>query len=72
MDSVIFGIIDCMKREIPLPNSDADSTLEPTSALRGLSGGHARCIDWDEVCILDPTMSRKILTAYEDGNYADV
>lgn len=72
-DSVIAALIDCMKRGIPKPDSTAAITMEPPSALRGIAAGkHARCIDWDEVCILDPAMSRKILMAFQTGDYGDV
>ena len=57
-DSVIAAMIDCLKRGIPKPDSHAASTMEPPSGLRGLPAGkHARCIDLDEVCILDSAYS---------------
>jgi hypothetical protein len=72
-DSVIAALIDCMKRGIPEPDSTAAITMEPPSALRGIdTGKHDRCIDLDEVCILDPAMSRKILSAFQTGDYGDV
>jgi hypothetical protein len=72
-DSVIAAMIDCLKRGIPKPDSHAASTMEPPSGLRGLvAGKHARCIDLDEVCILDSAMSRKILMAFRTGDYGDV
>jgi hypothetical protein len=72
-DSVIAALIDCIKRGIPKPDSTAAITMEPPSALRGIAAGkHASCIDWDEVCILDPAMSRKILMAFQTGDYGDV
>jgi hypothetical protein len=62
-----------MKRGIPKPDSTAAITMEPPSALRGIvAGKDARCIDLDEVCILDPVMSRKILTAFQTGDYGDI
>jgi hypothetical protein len=70
---VIAALIDCMKRGIPEPDSTAAITMEPPSALRGIvTGKHDRCIDLDEVCILDPAMSRKILSAFQTGDYGDV
>ena len=72
-DSVIAALIDCMKRGIPKPDSAAAMTMEPPSALRGSAAGkHARCINLDEVCILDPAMSRKILMAFRTRDYGDV
>jgi hypothetical protein len=70
-DSVIAAMIDCFKRGIPQPVSDVASTLEPPSRLRIL-GKRARCIDLDEVCILDSAMSRTILMAFRTGDYGDV
>ena len=70
---MIAALIDCMKRGIPEPDSTAAITMEPPSALRGIdTGKHDRCIDLDEVCILDPAMSRKILSAFQTGDYGDV
>jgi hypothetical protein len=67
------NLIDCMKRGIPMPDSAAARTMEPPSALRGSAAGkHARCINLDEVCILDPAMSRKILMAFRTRDYGDV
>jgi hypothetical protein len=72
-DSVIVALIDCMKRGMPMPDSAAARTMEPPSALRSSAAGkHARCIDFDEVCILDPVMSRKILMAFRTRDYGDV
>jgi hypothetical protein len=66
-------MIDCLKRGIPKPDSVAATTMEPPSGLCGLAvGKHASCIDLDEVCILDSTMSRKILMAFQTGEYTDV
>jgi len=71
-DSVIAALIDCMKRGIPMPSSKAAWTMEPPSALRSSAAGkHARCIDFDEVYILDPVMSRKILLAFRTRDYED-
>ena len=70
---MIAALIDCMKRGIPMPDSAAARTMEPPSALRGSAAGkHARCINLDEVCILDPAMSRKILMAFRTRDYGDV
>ena len=72
-DSVIAALIDCMKRGIPKPDSAAAMTMEPPSALRGSAAGkHARSINLDEVCIVDPAMSRKILMAFRTRDYGDV
>jgi hypothetical protein len=72
-DSVIADMIDCLKRGIPKPDSVAATTMEPPSGLRSLAAGkHARCIDLEEVCILDSAMSRKILTAFQTGDYTDI
>jgi hypothetical protein len=66
-------MIDCLKRGIPKPASLAATTMEPPSGLRGLAAGkHARCIDLDEVCILDSAMSRKKLTSFQTGDFAEV
>ena len=70
-DSVIAVMIDCLKRGIPLPVSDVASTLEPASRWRIL-GQRARCIDLDEVCILDSAMGRRILIASRTRDYGDV
>jgi hypothetical protein len=54
-------------------DSAAARTIEPPSALRGIAAGkHARCINLDEVCILDPDMSRKILMTFRTRGYGDV
>ena len=72
-DSVIAALIDCIKRGIPMPDSAAARTMEPPSALRSSAAGkHARCINLDEVCILDPAMSRKILMAFRTRDFGDV
>ena len=73
-DPVIFTMIDCLKRGMPLPDSETARTMDPPSALRGGhdANKHPRSIDLEQVCILDSVVSRKILIALQTGDYADV
>ena len=60
-------------RNIIMPDSAAARTMEPPSALRSSAAGkNARCINLDEVCLLEPAMSRKILMAFRTRDYRDV
>ena len=70
VDPVIFTMIDCLKRGIPESDSHTVSSMDPPSDLRAHDAGkHPRCIDLDEVCILDSIISRKILIAYQTGKF---
>jgi hypothetical protein len=68
-DNVISLFIDCLRRGMPEPSSDASREVQPPSMLHTSKGIQ---LDFSEVCILDSQHARLILTASQDGDWRKV
>lgn len=66
-DDILHLFVDCLKRGIPEPQSDAALGVSPPSQIR--DGGNPLLLDLNEVCILDPQHGKIIQLAFETSDY---
>ena len=67
-DSVLSTFVDMLQRGMPESSSDGSRIMEPPSTVH-TQGKLSWCIDWGEVCILDPQNVKTIVRVHKSKDF---